>query len=115
MLSYANQLLPVAVHQLDRHERVTLVELFTHLTGAEFKKYLPGTPRADVKCNFGLWFRLIRAAPLAELTAGWSQACDTLHPQVIQVLCGGRRGQRDTRKDGGRRRKSRKGRRKDSH
>lgn len=39
MLSYANQLLPVAVHQLDRHESVTLVELFTHPTGAEFKKY----------------------------------------------------------------------------
>lgn len=55
-------------------------------------KDLPGTPRADVKCNFGLWFRLIRAAPLAELTAGWSQACDALHPQVIQVLCGGGRG-----------------------
>ena len=53
-------------------------------------KHLPGTPRADVECNFGLWFRLIGAASLAELTAGWSQPRHTLHPQVIQVLWGQR-------------------------
>lgn len=51
---------------------------------------LPGTPRADVECNFGLWLRLIGAAPLAELAAGRSQARHSLHPQVIQVLWQGR-------------------------
>lgn len=50
---------------------------------------LPGTPRADVECHFGLWLRLIRAPSLAEFTAGRSQSCHTLHPQVIQVLCRG--------------------------
>lgn len=52
----------------------------------QMREHLPGTPRADVECNFGLRFRLIGAASLAELIAGLSQACHPLHPQVIQVL-----------------------------
>lgn len=71
------------------------------------KSILPGTPGADVECHFGLRFRLIGAAPLAELTAGRSQARHALHPQVIQVLWEGSK-QRDTRRDRERRRNVRK-------
>lgn len=55
-------------------------------SGCSEGKYLPGTPWADVKGDFGLRFGAVGAAPLAELTARRNQANDPLHPQVIQVL-----------------------------
>lgn len=55
-------------------------------SGCSEGKYLPGTSWADVEGDFGLWFRAVGAAPLAELTARRNQASDPLHPQVIQVL-----------------------------
>lgn len=88
------------LEQADCTEPCCVIKNKNSLQKRRKRRRLPGTPRADVECNFGLWLRLIGAAPLAELAAGWSQARHALHAQVIQVLWQWRARRRGKRRKG---------------